>query len=129
MKYAITEIAELEKTLKRQREDNMAENSVSLDELESMIKNENVLLMDVRPSVEFEFGHIAGAISMPMNELLCCLKDFSKEKEIIAYCRGPFCLLADEAVKILSENGYKVRRLDEGYPGWKMRQQFKIYIQ
>jgi rhodanese-related sulfurtransferase len=57
-----------------------------------------------------------------MNELLCCLKDFSKEKEIVAYCRGPFCVLADEAVKVLSENGYNVRRLDEGYPEWKIRQ-------
>jgi rhodanese-related sulfurtransferase len=121
-KYAATEIAELEKTLNRQREDNKALNPVSLDELETMIHNKNVLLMDVRPSAEYEFDHITGAVSVPMNELLCCLKDFSKEQEIIAYCRGPFCVLADEAVRILSENGFKVRRLDEGYPEWKMRQ-------
>jgi rhodanese-related sulfurtransferase/DNA-binding transcriptional ArsR family regulator len=121
-KYAVTEIAELEKTLNRQREDNKALNSVSLDELEQMIHNKNVLLMDVRPSEEYELDHIAGAISVPMKELLCCLKDFTKEQEIIAYCRGPFCVLADEAVKVLSENGFKVRRLDEGYPEWKMRQ-------
>jgi rhodanese-related sulfurtransferase len=57
-----------------------------------------------------------------MNELMTHLKDFSKDKEIIAYCRGPFCVLADEAVKVLSEKGYKVRRLDEGYPEWKMKQ-------
>jgi rhodanese-related sulfurtransferase/predicted transcriptional regulator len=121
-KYAVTEIAELEKTLNRQREDNKALNSVSLDELETMIHNKNVLLMDVRPSAEYEFDHITGAVSVPMKELLCCLKDFSKEQEIIAYCRGPFCVLADEAVKVLTENGFKVRRLDEGYPEWKMRQ-------
>jgi rhodanese-related sulfurtransferase/predicted transcriptional regulator len=121
-KYAVTEIAELEKTLNRQREDNKALNSVSLDELEQMIHNKNVLLMDVRPSAEYEFDHITGAVSVPMKELLCCLKDFSKEQEIIAYCRGPFCVLADEAVKVLTENGFKVRRLDEGYPEWKMRQ-------
>ena len=121
-KYAITEIAELEKTLNRQREDNKALNPVSLDELETMIHNKNVLLMDVRPSAEYEFDHITGAVSVPMKKLLCCLKDFSKDQEIIAYCRGPFCVLADEAVKVLSENGFKVRRLDEGYPEWKMRQ-------
>jgi rhodanese-related sulfurtransferase/DNA-binding transcriptional ArsR family regulator len=121
IKYAVSEIAELEKTLNRQREDNHATNPVSVDELESMINDKNVLLMDVRPPAEYELGHITGAISTPMNELLCCLKDFSKEKEIIAYCRGPFCVLADEAVKILSENGYKVRRLDEGYPEWKVK--------
>jgi rhodanese-related sulfurtransferase/predicted transcriptional regulator len=121
-KYAVSEIAELERTLNRQREDNHSLNSVNLDELESMINHENVLLMDVRPSVEYEFGHITGAVSIPMDELLCCLKDFSKEKEIVAYCRGPFCVLADEAVKVLSEQGYKVRRLDEGYPEWKVKQ-------
>ena len=121
IRYAISEIAELEKTLNRQREDNHALNSVTLNELESMINNKDVLLMDVRPPSEYELGHITGAVSVPMKELLCCLKDFSKEQEVIAYCRGPFCVLADEAVKILSENGYKVRRLDEGYPEWKIR--------
>lgn len=122
IKYAVQEIAELEKTLNRQREDNKASNSVSLDELETMIHNKNVLLMDVRPSIEYDFDHITGAVSVPMKELLCCLKDFSKEQEIIAYCRGPFCVLADEAVRVLSEKGFKVRRLDEGYPEWKIRQ-------
>lgn len=121
-KYAVNEIAELEKILNRQREDSKSLNAVSLDELESMIENENVLLMDVRPSIEYAFGHITGAISVPMNELMGKLKSISKEKEIITYCRGPFCVLADEAVKILSEKGYNVRRLDEGYPEWKMKQ-------
>lgn len=122
IKYAVHEIAELEKIMNRQREDNKSLNAVNLDELETMIGNENVLLLDVRPSVEFEFGHITGAVSIPMNELMTHLKDFSKDKEIIAYCRGPFCVLADEAVKVLSEKGYKVRRLDEGYPEWKIKQ-------
>lgn len=122
IKYAVSEIAELERILNRQREDNKSLNAVSLDELERMIENENILLLDVRPSVEYEFGHITGAISVPMNELIAQLKSISIDKEIIAYCRGPFCVLADEAVKILSELGYKVRRLDEGYPEWKMKQ-------
>lgn len=121
-RYAISEIAELEKTLNRQRKDNKALNAVSLDELEQMMNNRNVLLIDVRPSVEYEHGHISGALSVPIDELICCLKDFSKDKEIIAYCRGPFCVLADEAVKTLNEKGYKVRRLDDGYPEWKVRQ-------
>lgn len=121
-KYAVTEIAELEKILNRQREDNKSRHAVSLDELESMIEKENVLLMDVRPSVEYGFGHITRAISVPMDELIERLKDISKDKEIIAYCRGPFCVLADEAVKLLNERGYNVRRLDQGYPEWKMKQ-------
>ncbi len=122
IKYAASEIAELEKIMNRQREDNKSLDAVSLDDLESMITDENVLLLDVRPSIEFEFGHITGAISVPMNELMKQLKSIKKDKNIVAYCRGPFCILADEAVKILSEQGYNVRRLDEGYPEWKMKQ-------
>jgi rhodanese-related sulfurtransferase len=87
-----------------------------------MINAENVLLLDVRPSVEYEFGHITGAVSIPMNDLMASLKTIAKDKDIIAYCRGPFCVLADEAVKLLKDQGYQVRRLDEGYPEWKMRQ-------
>lgn len=121
-KYAIHEIAELEKILNRQRENNKSLNAVNLEELETMIGNENVLLLDVRPSVEYEFGHITGAISVPINELVAQLKNIPLEKEIIAYCRGPFCVLADEAVKLLKEKGYHVRRLNEGYPEWKMKQ-------
>ena len=122
IKYAVQEIAELEKTLNRQREDNNASNAVSLGELETMLQNKDVLLLDVRPEIEYGFGHITGAISVPMNELMAKLKDLSRDKEIIAYCRGPFCVLADEAVKLLNENGYNVRRLDEGYPEWKVKQ-------
>ena len=122
IRYAVSEIAELEKTLIRQRNDNNSHNAVSLEEFDSMVENENILLMDVRPSIEYEFGHITGAISVPMNELMTKLKNISKDKEIIAYCRGPFCVLADETVKILSENGYNIRRLDQGYPEWKIKQ-------
>ncbi len=122
IRYGTKEIAELEKVMNRQREDNNAQNAVSLGELGQMIEADNVLLLDVRPSVEYEFGHITGAISIPMNELMINLKSIAKDKEIIAYCRGPFCVLADEAVKLLKEQGYQVRRLDEGYPEWKIRQ-------
>ncbi len=122
IRYAYQEIAALEKIMNRQRLDNNSQNAVSLNELEQMIGDENILLLDVRPSIEFEFGHITGAISIPMNELMASLKNIAKDKEIIAYCRGPFCVLADEAVKLLKEKGYNVRRLDEGYPEWKMKQ-------
>ena len=120
--YASQEIAELERIMSRQRKDNNAQHAVSLVELEQMVNADNVLLLDVRPSAEYEFGHITGAISIPMNELLTNLKNIASDKEVIAYCRGPFCVLADEAVKLLKEKGYKVRRLDEGYPEWKIKQ-------
>jgi rhodanese-related sulfurtransferase len=121
-KYALREIAELEKILKCQREDNKSLDAVSLEELETMIANQDVLLLDVRPSIEYGFGHITGAVSVPLNELVERLRDFSKNTEIVAYCRGPFCVLADEAVKLLNEKGFSVRRLDDGYPEWKLRQ-------
>jgi DNA-binding transcriptional ArsR family regulator/rhodanese-related sulfurtransferase len=122
IKYALTEIAELEKIMNRQREDNKSLNAVSLDELESMVQNKNILLMDVRPGIEFEFGHITGAISVPINVLMGKLKNIPFNMEIVAYCRSPFCVLADEAVKLLTEHGYQARRFDEGYPEWKIRQ-------
>ncbi len=121
IKYALDEIAELEKILNRQRNDNKSSNAVNLDELEEMIRSGDVVLMDVRPSSEFEQGHISGAVSIPMEKLMTEIKNLPKNGEIIAYCRGPFCVLADEAVKLLDEKGFRVRRLDEGYPEWKVR--------
>ncbi|MCX6220992.1 MAG: metalloregulator ArsR/SmtB family transcription factor [Bacteroidia bacterium] len=126
IRYASQEVAELEKIINRQRQDNNSQNAVSLGELEQMVEGGNVLLLDVRPTVEYEFGHITGAISIPMNELLTNLKEIASDKEVIAYCRGPFCVLADEAVKLLKELGYQVRRLDEGYPEWKIKQTMSI---
>ena len=96
-KYAVREIAELERILSRQREDNRSYNAVSLEELDNMIQSGNVLLLDVRPAIEYELGHITGAVSVPINDLIVKLKTLSKDKEIIAYCRGPFCVLAVES--------------------------------
>jgi len=121
-RYAVNEIAELEKMINRQRDSYNTHDAVSFDELEQMAGSDNVLLLDLRSTNEFEFGHIKGAVSIPMQELIINLKTLNKEKEIIAYCRGPFCLLADEAVKILRESGYRARRLEEGYPEWKVNQ-------
>ncbi|MCF8304743.1 MAG: metalloregulator ArsR/SmtB family transcription factor [Bacteroidales bacterium] len=122
LKYGIREIAELEKTLNKQREEHKTSEALSLEELEEKLQNDNVLVIDVRPYIEYEFGHIPGAKSVPVNELLNNLDDLPRDKEIIAYCRGPFCALSDEAVKTLWEKGYNARRLHEGYPEWKMKQ-------
>lgn len=120
--YGIREIAELEKSLNRHRQEYKTSDAISLEELGKKLQSEDVLLIDVRPHLEYEFGHIPGAESIPVNELLDKLKDIPKDKEIIAYCRGPFCALSDEAVKTLREKGYKAERLHEGYPEWKMKQ-------
>jgi rhodanese-related sulfurtransferase len=80
-----------------------------------------VVVLDVRPRREYEAGHIAGARSIPVKELNRRLRELPKEKEIVAYCRGPYCVFADEAVTLLRARGLRARRLVEGFPDWKSR--------
>jgi rhodanese-related sulfurtransferase/predicted transcriptional regulator len=119
--YAVHELAELERLLNRQRKEYNTADAVHLEELVDLLENRQAILLDVRPSDEFEAGHIAGALSMPVETLLERLSTLSKEVDIIVYCRGPFCVLADEAVRTLFDVGYKVKRLHEGFPEWKLK--------
>jgi ArsR family transcriptional regulator len=77
-----------------------------------------VTLLDVRPSDEFDAGHIPGAVNIPLDELEKRLGDLPKRRPIVAYCRGPYCVLSFEAVAALRARGFKVRRLAEGFPEW-----------
>lgn len=120
--YGTNEIADLERNLLRQRQDSNSADAVSLTELDYMLNQDNIVLLDVRPEAEYKQDHITGAVSMPVEDIVARLKELSKSKEIVAYCRGPFCVLADQAVRILQEAGYSVRRLDKGYPEWKLEQ-------
>ncbi len=92
---------------------------VSRKELLARTKEGLVTVLDVRPSEEYEAGHIPGAVNLPLGDLKKRLKDLPKGQEIIAYCRGPYCVLAFEAVAALRKKGFNVRRLEEGYPEWK----------
>lgn len=78
-----------------------------------------VTIIDVRPSLEYDSGHIPGAINVPLSELDKHLSEFPTDQEIVAYCRGPYCLLAFDAVKTLRDKGFQARRLEDGYPEWK----------
>ena len=78
-----------------------------------------VTVLDVRPSEEYEVGHIPGALNVPLAEIEHYLESLPKGQEIIAYCRGEYCVLAFEAVATLRKNGFNARRLEEGYPEWK----------
>ena len=83
--------------------------------------NENlVTILDVRPIEEYSAGHLPGAINIPIEELQQHLKDFEPRQEVIAYCRGPHCILAFDAVAQLREQGLKARRLENGFPEWKV---------
>lgn len=91
---------------------------VTRRELEARLQAGDTVVLDVRPLVEYEAGHIAGARSVPIAELRR-LRSLSKDTEIVAYCRGPYCAYADEAVRHLRRRGFDARRLEDGYPEWK----------
>lgn len=94
---------------------------LSCEELLRRLKDQSVFMVDVRPHEEYEAGHIAGARSIPLAELRARLREIPKKRAVVAYCRGPYCVFADEAVSILSSKGYRAVRLQEGFPEWKSR--------
>ena len=89
-------------------------------ELLEKAKQDLITVLDVRPKEEFEAGHVQGAINIPIEELEQHLEQFDPTQEIVAYCRGPHCILAFDAVAQLREKGFKARRLENGYPEWKI---------
>ena len=92
---------------------------VGREELAARLERGEVVVLDVRPSPEFEAGHISGARSTPIAELRRHLRALPPGAEVVAYCRGPYCVYADEAVRELTRRGFHARRLAEGFPEWK----------
>jgi rhodanese-related sulfurtransferase/DNA-binding MarR family transcriptional regulator len=92
---------------------------VTADELADRLALGKVVLLDVRPESEYQAGHIAGARSAPLPSLDALVPELSRRREIVAYCRGPYCVYADDAVRLLRGRGLKARRLDVGYPEWR----------
>jgi rhodanese-related sulfurtransferase len=88
-------------------------------ELAERIAAGDVMVVDVRPSAEFTAGHITGARSIPIDQLAASIKDLPAEVEIVAYCRGPYCVFADDAVRLLRHLGRPARRLEDGFPEWE----------
>ena len=92
---------------------------VSASELQARLERGDVVLLDVRPEPEYRAGHIAGAVSAPLSALPSIVAKLPRRREVIAYCRGPYCVYADDAVRLLRERGLKARRLDVGFPEWR----------
>jgi rhodanese-related sulfurtransferase/predicted transcriptional regulator len=92
---------------------------VSSAELDERLARGDVVVLDVRPEREYAAGHIAGARSMPIDELDVLAKTLPRRREMVAYCRGPYCVYADDAVRLLRARGLKARRLDVGFPEWQ----------
>jgi rhodanese-related sulfurtransferase len=94
--------------------------AVAREELLERLERGDVLLLDVRPAEEFAAGHIAGAASVPLEELEQRLTELPADAEIVAYCRGPYCLLATKALELLRAGGFRARRLEDGLPEWRL---------
>jgi rhodanese-related sulfurtransferase len=92
---------------------------VEKEDLLLRARKKEVTVLDVRPSQEFAAGHIAGAISIPLSELEQRLAELPRGRRVVAYCRGPYCVLAAEAVRLLRKRGIDAARLKEGYPEWR----------
>jgi rhodanese-related sulfurtransferase/DNA-binding transcriptional ArsR family regulator len=119
---AETNLAEMERLVSRLFAEDDADGvleAVSREELLAGLASGEVALLDVRPEVEYEAGHLPEAINIPLEQLEDMLGKLPKDREIVAYCRGPYCVLSHEAVQRLRQLGYRVRRFEEGYPEWK----------
>jgi rhodanese-related sulfurtransferase len=92
---------------------------VTAAELEARLARGDVVVLDVRPELEYRAGHIAGARSAPMSQIESVIAALPRRKEVVAYCRGPYCVYAHDAVRLLQERGLKARRLDVGLPEWR----------
>ncbi|MGF1670716.1 MAG: ArsR/SmtB family transcription factor [Balneolaceae bacterium] len=118
--FGFSQNAEIEKLMKEFRESRHNLESVTSSQLLERMQQGKALLLDVRPREEYEAGHIASALSIPQDELIEKLKELPKDKEIVAYCRGPLCAMAYDAVELLNNHGFKAFRLESGYPEWMM---------
>lgn len=116
---AETRLAELERLVREHFGDRSDAVPVGFEELVQRVRKGDVVILDTRPAREFESGHIAGALSVPVEELRNRLRKLPKNKEYVAYCRGPYCIYADQAVELLRKSGRRARRLSDGFPEWK----------
>lgn len=119
---AETNLAEMERLVGRLFADEDADGAleaVTRDELLSGVASGRVALLDVRPEEEFRAGHLPDAINIPLEQLEAMLHRLPRDREIVAYCRGPYCVLSHEATQRLRQLGFRVRRFEEGYPEWK----------
>nr|WP_233451759.1 metalloregulator ArsR/SmtB family transcription factor [Rubrobacter xylanophilus] len=112
-------LAEVDRLVRTHLEDRNSLEPVDAEELLERIHRGEVVVLDVRPEKEYRAGHIPGARSVPLERLEAYLEELPREVEIVAYCRGPYCVFADEAVALLRSRGYRARRLTEGLPDWR----------
>jgi rhodanese-related sulfurtransferase len=113
------QLAEVDRALDAYRQRRHEFEQISADELRTRLRAGEVVLLDVRPTEEYQAGHLPEAISIPLDELERRLSELSTDKTIVAYCRGPYCVYADDALELLAERGWQVARLEEGVAEWR----------
>jgi DNA-binding transcriptional ArsR family regulator/rhodanese-related sulfurtransferase len=113
------QLADLQRLVRAQFGDRFAAQPVQMDELLARMRTNRVVVLDTRPAGEYAAGHIAGAISVPVDALQQQLRRLPKARDYVAYCRGPYCVYADRAVEILQSKGRRARRLVAGFPEWR----------
>jgi rhodanese-related sulfurtransferase len=116
---AESRLAEVDRVVETYLEDRDALEAVDATELMERLSEGSVVVLDVRPEEEYRAGHVPGALSVPVDSLEAALQSLPKGKEIVAYCRGPYCVFSDEAVGLLSTRGFRASRLTEGFPEWR----------
>jgi rhodanese-related sulfurtransferase len=114
-------LAEVEQVTREYFDQRGAMEAVEGDELLRRVKSGEVTVLDVRPVEEYRAGHIPGAFSVPVDELKARLKELPRDRDIVAYCRGPYCVMAVEAVELLRKKGFKAHRMEEGVVDWRAR--------
>ena len=112
-------IAEVERILRSYFRDRDSLEPISRKQLQRRLRERSVTGLDVRPEDEFALGHVPGALNIPLGALKKRLSELDPSKEVVAYCRGPYCVLSFEAVAYLRERGFNVRRLEDGLPEWR----------
>jgi rhodanese-related sulfurtransferase/DNA-binding transcriptional ArsR family regulator len=112
-------IAEVERVIRSYFDKRDSLEAVSREELVERSRAGTITILDVRPEDEFALGHLPGALNIPLRELDARLGEIDSKQEIVAYCRGPYCVLSYEAVAQLRPRGFKVRRLEDGLPEWR----------
>jgi rhodanese-related sulfurtransferase len=116
---AVAHVAGIDRLAEAYLGDRSELGTVDRRELADLVEAGAVVVLDVRPTAEYAAGHIPGARSVPPDEVQRLLVALPADAEIVAYCRGPFCVYADEAVRALSRHGYRARRLEDGFPEWR----------
>ena len=118
---AESQLGELQHVARQYLEERGAMEPISGEELRRRIRRGEVVLLDVRPTEEYQAGHIPGALSVPVAELKKRLNALPKNRDIVAYCRGPYCVMAIEAVDLLRKKGFRAQRLEQGVIEWRAR--------